>query len=109
MDEAGGKASWVLTNDSATTVTITRIVLDWPAGNLKLDRIRFDGSSIWNGPPDDVPPSDISSDLKGNRKLGGTEELPSKALSFEFTSSALPGGYSLQVELDIGCQISAGG
>ena len=100
----GNTVSWVMSNGSSTTVTITRIVLDWPAANGPLDRIRFDGSSIWKG-PDDAPPGDISPST-GNRKLGGPGEQPSKAISFEFGADALTGGYSLLVELAPGCQLS---
>jgi hypothetical protein len=99
----GKTASWDLSNGSATSVTITHIVLDWPAANGGLDRIRFASSSIWNG-SDDSPPSDISS-FNGNHSLGNG----SKALKFEFTEQAQSGGYDLQVELGPGCQVSAGG
>ena len=100
----GDRAIWGMNNSSGTTVTIIRIVLNWPAGNEELDRIRFNSSSIWNG-EDESPPSDISS-FTGNRMLGGGD---AKDLAFEFSSSAQSSGYSVTVQLDIGCTRSAGG
>ena len=107
MDEEGGIASWVLTNASVTTVTITRIVLDWPADNLVLDRIRFDGASIWNE-TDASPPSNIESGWtgEGNRKL---EAASSKSLRFVFGADAQASGYDVLVHLDVGCQVPGGG
>jgi len=104
FEVSGGTASWDLSNDGSSTVVMTGIVLDWPAGNVELDRIRFDSSTIWNG-SDDSPPSEINSGLIGNRSLGGG----SKQLKFEFTQDAEPGGYDLQLQLDPGCQLSGGG
>ena len=103
---AGNTVSWDVTNDSTSEVRIDRIELDWPSGNVELDRIRLGGSSIWNG-SDGAPPSDISSGWSGNRKLDGGE---SKPLRFEFTLVLpVPGAYDLQIYLDVGCQLSAGG
>ncbi|MCI0855001.1 MAG: serine/threonine protein kinase [Chloroflexi bacterium] len=101
-DEA---ASWSVTNTGSGTVIITRIVLDWPAGNGALDRIRFGSSSIWNG-NDETPPSDVDSGWTGNRKLGGGS---SKDLKFEFTSEAQGTGYDLELTLNSDCQRSSGG
>ena len=91
---------WVFTNDSSTPVTITRIVLDWPAANVRLDRIWFGNPTIWNG-EDDSPPSDV--EPMGNRTLaaGG-----SKGLKFHFEADAQAGGYDLQVHLSFGCELS---
>ena len=101
---SGGTASWSVINEGTSSVVIEGIVLDWPAGNGELDRIRFGSSTIWNG-SDDAPPTDIGSGLIGNRSLGGG----SKVLKFEFTADAEPGEYDLQLQLDPGCQLSGGG
>ena len=63
------------------------------------------GWGAWGTGSDEAPPSDIGSGFIGNRSLGGG----SKALKFEFTEDAEPGGYDLQVQLDPGCQLSGGG
>ncbi|MCZ6530236.1 MAG: hypothetical protein O6949_07880, partial [Chloroflexi bacterium] len=97
--------SWTVTNDSLVMVTITRIVLNWPASNGALDRIRFDSSSIWNG-NDEAPPSDVDSGWTGNRVLLGES---SKDLRFEFTSAAQSSGYDLDLTLNGDCQRSSAG
>jgi hypothetical protein len=104
FEVSGSAASWNLSNDGSSSVVISHIELDWPAGNGELSRIRFGSSTIWNG-SDDAPPSDIGSGLMGNRSLGGG----SRALKFEFTADAEPGGYDLQLQLDPGCQLSGSG
>jgi hypothetical protein len=100
----GTDVVWVFTNDSSTPVTITRIVLDWPPANVRLDRIRFDGSSIWNG-ADDSPPSDVEPGI-GNRTLGAGS---SKGLRFQFEADVQATGYQVQVHMNLGCELSAGG
>jgi len=104
FEVSGGTASWDLRNEGSSSVVISHIELDWPAGNGELSRIRFGSSTIWNG-SDDSPPSDIGSGFTGNRSLGGG----SKALKFEFTADAESGGYDLQLQLDPGCELSGGG
>jgi serine/threonine-protein kinase len=104
------EVGWVLNNGSATVVEIARIVLDWPAANAELDRIRFDGSDIWND-ADASPPTDTDDEgnLKGNRKLGGPDQPPSKTIRFRFSATAQPTGYGLQVTFTAGCQVAGGG
>jgi len=102
--EDGQAVLWDLSNPSSTSVTITRIVLDWPAANVRLDRIRFDGSSIWNG-DDDSPPSDVEPGT-GNRTLGAGS---SKGLRFQFEADAQATGYEVQLHMNLGCELSAGG
>ena len=96
--------SFSVSNSGSGTVIITRIVLDWPAGNGELDRIRFNSSSIWNG-NDGTPPTDVDSGWTGNRVLVGGI---SKILKFQFTSEAHGSGYDLDLFLS-GCHRSAGG
>lgn len=100
----GKTASWTLSNGGSSTVEIVHITLDWPAANQVLTRIRFGSSTIWNG-SDDSPPSDIGSGFTGNRWLG----KDSRALRFEFTEPAGSSGYDLELQLDPGCSVSAGG
>ncbi len=100
----GDQVWWRLTNGSSIAVTITRIQLSWPAAHGALDRIRFDGSSIWHG-TDSAPPSDISSGWTGNRTLAGSGSA--KDLQFEFTAAA-GGGYGVDVTLNGSCTRSAG-
>jgi serine/threonine protein kinase len=107
VDDVDDAVSWSVTNAGSGPVTITRIVLTWPAGNGALDRIRFNNSSIWNG-NDESPPSDIDSGWTGT---GGRELLggESKDLKFIFTSNAQGSGYSLQLTLNDSCLHSSSG
>ncbi|MGH2618983.1 MAG: serine/threonine-protein kinase [Anaerolineales bacterium] len=104
------EVGWLLNNSSSTTVTVTRIVLDWPEANVGLNRILFDTPPIWNG-DDDSPPTDTQSEngLQGNRKLGGPDAPPSKTLQFRFDGAVQDSGYELEVYLGPGCVVSAGG
>ena len=97
--------SFSVSNSGSGTVIITRIVLDWPAGNGELDRIRFDSSSIWNG-NDGTPPTDVDSGWTGNRVLVGGS---SKDLRFEFTSAAQISSYDVELTFNGDCQRSSGG
>jgi len=104
----GEVASWSVTNSGSATVTINRIVLDWPSTNGAMNRIRFANSTIWNW-NDNVPPTDtdVESVLKGNRLLlGGSAK---KDLKFEFTSDAQGSGYDLDLFLSGDCHRSSGG
>ena len=101
----GSEANWEIVNGGLSGVTISRILLDWPAANLELKKVRLAGSQIWNA-GDDSPTTDIQSGWKGNRSLSAGA---AKELSFEFGVAAAASGYDLLVEFDSGCQISAGG
>lgn len=106
-DDDDDEVSWSVTNSGSGTVTINRIVFDWPSTNGALNRIRFKNASIWNG-NDDAPPSDIGSGWTGvsNRWLLGGE---SKVLKFEFTSGAQGSGYDLDLFLTGDCHRSSSG
>ncbi len=99
------EVSWEISNGGSATVTITHIVLDWPAVNEELKKVRLSESTIWNR-RDDFPATDIQSDWLGNRVLLGGE---SKHLKFEFVVPPAASGYDLLVEFDSGCQILADG
>jgi serine/threonine-protein kinase len=101
----GIEVSWEIVNGGLSGVSISRILLDWPAANLELKKVRLAGSQIWNA-GDDAPATDIQSGWKGNRSLlaGAAKEL-----SFEFAADASSSGYTLLVEFDNGCQIETGG
>lgn len=80
-------------------------MLNWPAGNQALDRIRLDNGSIWNG-SDEAPPSDISSGWTGNPSWASGE---AKDLQFEFDAEAAGSGYSLELYLSGGCHRTGSG
>jgi len=103
----GSEVSWEIVNGGLSGVSVSRILLDWPASNLELKKVRLAGSQIWNE-GDNSPPTDIQSGWKGNRSLSPGA---AKELSFEFGVAAASSGYDLLVEFDSdsGCQINTGG
>ena len=101
----GSEVSWEVVNGGLSSVSISRILLDWPAVNLELNKVRLAGSLIWNA-GDNSPATDIQSGWKGNRALSAGA---AKELLFEFSTGAAGSGYSLLVEFDNGCQIASGG
>ncbi len=101
----GDEVSWKLTNNGATEMKITRLVLDWPAANSILKKVRFGGSQIWNS-GDSTPPSDIQGDWKGSSSWRNLAADSSEILSFEFSSPAAASDYDLTVEFDGVCAIS---
>jgi serine/threonine protein kinase len=105
FDPDGSKVTWQLTNGGSEGLTLTRLVLDWPSANSSLKKVRLGGSLIWNQ-GDDAPETDIQGGWKGNRSLPAGVV---KTLLFEFGASAEPTSYSLDLEFDSGCKITAGG
>ena len=101
----GSEASWEIVNGGLSGVKLSRILLDWPAVNLELKKVRLAGTLIWNA-GDNSPATDIQSGWKGSRSLAAGA---AKELSFEFGTAAASSGYSLVVEFDNGCQIDTGG
>lgn len=101
----GSDVGLEIVNGGLSGVSISRILLDWPAANLELKKVRLAGTLIWNA-GDSAPATDIQSDWKGNRSLAAGA---AKELSFEFGAAAASSGYSLLVEFDTGCQIDTGG
>jgi len=102
---AGSEAIWQLVNNSSGGRTLSGLVLNWPSANSSLKKVRLGGSLIWNQ-GDDAPETDIQNGWKGNRKLPAGV---TKTLLFEFGASANPSSYSLDLEFDSGCQLTASG
>ncbi len=99
----GQQLSWSITNSGSTTVTITAIYLNWPTGNLILDKIELGGDAIWDL-KDSSPPTDISSGWKGgvSRSIGASA---TESLMFQFGEPAAPSPYILRVSFDNGCTL----
>ena len=95
----GQELDWTISNGSGGNIRITSLYIDWPEGNQKLKKIELTGSEIWSG-EDEAPPTNISSDLKGNRLIGTGQ---SKTLHFYFDQEASLSGYSLEVGFDNDC------
>ena len=98
-------ASWAASNAGSAAETISHILLEWPASNAELKKVRLDGPVIWKvGDPS--PPTDIAGDWQGNRTIGANT---ARKLSFEFSADAAAAGYNLLVEFTSGCRLTAGG
>ena len=102
----GSEATWQLVNDSSGGRTLTGLVLNWPSANASLKKVRLGGSLIWNQ-GDDAPETNIQDGWKGNRNLPAGP--PNKILLFEFSATANPSSYSLDLEFDSGCQLTSSG
>ena len=100
------EATWQLVNDSSGGRTLTGLVLNWPSANASLKKVRLGGSLIWNQ-GDDAPETNIQDGWKGNRNLPAGP--PNKILLFEFSATANPSSYSLDLEFDSGCQLTSSG
>ena len=90
---------WTVTNGGATSITMNMIDLSWPASNVKLRHVKWDGSVIAS-PFDTAPPTSITS-LAVNLIPGQSKEL-----RFEFDSNVQTTGYDLTVTFDGGCSVS---
>jgi hypothetical protein len=100
----GDEVRWEIVNGTASNLTLSRLWIDWPSTNAELKKVRLGGSLIWNA-GSTAPPTDIESDWKGNRSLpAGT----TKGLGLEFQTAAAF-GYSLLLEFEPACQLTAGG
>ncbi|NIS82251.1 MAG: protein kinase [Anaerolineales bacterium] len=96
----GQKVSWRLINGTTSTITITRIYLNWPSANDLLDWVELGGEAIWDT-QDTSPPTDITSGWKG----GADRSIApgNKSLLFQFGIDGQSTGYDLEVTFDVGC------
>ncbi len=96
------KASWTVSNNSPSTVTISRISISWPAANSDLTKIFFGQAKIWEStasPPSKTIDFDPGSDLN----LFGSS---SKIIDFFFLDQSTPTGYNLSINFTNGCSVS---
>ncbi len=105
FEVTGSEATWQLVNNSSGGRSLSGLVLNWPSANASLKKVRLGGSLIWNQ-GDDAPETEIQNGWKGNRNLPAGV---TKTLLFVFSASANPSSYSLDLEFDSGCQLSASG
>jgi len=90
---------WSVSNDTAGTVEIVSVYMNWPVENAEIKKIELNGDKIWDD-KDDFPPTDITSGLKGDLQLGAGQ---SKTLRFDFGEDAVSTGYVLEIDFDNGC------
>lgn len=95
-------AAWRLQNDSGTTLTITRIEIDWPKSNDAIFNAFLDGKVIWSD-VGLIPPTFMTT------WIGDPDDRNADGLSrveFFFGTMAAPGGYDLHLWFDNGCDVS---
>ncbi len=96
-------AAWRLQNDSGTTLTISRIELDWPKSNDAIFNAFLNGKVIWS----DV---ELTSPTIMTTWIGNIEDRSVDRLSrveFFFGTLAEDGGYDLHLWFENGCEVSA--
>jgi hypothetical protein len=98
----GQKVRWNIRNNTGTTITITRIYIDWPNGHDLLDKVELAGDAIWDQ-GDPLPSyTTITSGWKGGASRSiATGSYPK--LMFQFGDEHEEGCYDLEVEFDVGC------
>lgn len=97
------RAKWSINNNSATTLTVTKIKLTWPSENDALNKIFLGSAKIWDqtAPP---PSISITSDwIGGSRTIGSSA---TKQITFTFFSQSISSGYNLTVWFDNDCSIN---
>jgi serine/threonine protein kinase len=88
--------SWKVDNNSASDMTITRLVLAWPSGNGSLEKVRAGNKTIWDAGSDTSPTSiDVSQVVDANASV---------VLTFSFKNKVASTGYDLDVNFAGGCR-----
>lgn len=97
---------WTITNNSADTIQISEIFLDWPDGNDLLKKVKLAKKTIWDI-KDGSPPTYIYDEWKGT--LGQREIKPGKSaeIVFEFDNKVNITGYFLELVFNEFCVLTA--
>jgi serine/threonine protein kinase len=107
VEDGSQELSVDITNNSTATIKIVYVHLDWPAVNIRLNKIELDGEEIW-GAGDDSPPTNITAGWKPQDSRRKIDPGSTETLIFFFDASAMPGPYSLGVGFDPPCNLSGG-
>ncbi len=99
------EARWTIANGGSSTVTISKLWIDWPSSNGGLTLVELRNASIWDG-WDPSPPTNITGGWEsGSRNISPGE---SARLDFRFSQDAAGSGYSLSVTLNGACSVGGG-
>ncbi len=92
----GTFVKWQIHNGTGSSITLTRVNLNWPASNGGFFEVRLDGGVIWSGfaPPPQYQFS-TSSDVSGT-----------ESLDFLFGGTTASSGYGLELSFSNGCSAS---
>ena len=107
VEDGSQELSVDITNNSTATIKIVYVHLDWPAANIRLNKIELDGEEIW-GAGDNSPPTNITAGWKPQDSRRKIDPDSTETLIFFFDASAMPGPYSLGVGFDPPCNLSGG-
>jgi serine/threonine protein kinase len=87
---------WQVENDNPSAVTITKLVIDWPASNGTLEKVRAGNKTIWDAGSDTSPTRiDVTQTVAANDAI---------TLTFSFKEKAADSGYDLDVYFEEGCR-----
>lgn len=94
---------WTISNNTGSTITITRIDLNWPSSNFGIYTFWLNGKVIWNA-ADPSPPTSATSFIgsRSDRQVNSSGRLEAG-----FGNEAAGSGYSLAVEFENGCRIQS--
>ncbi len=91
--------SYTLENPSSSSITISKININWPTANQTLKRVVIEGESVWDL-GDDIPPT-LVTDV--GKVIAPTTQAHIK---FTFKRAAASTGYSLTLTFSNGCKKS---
>lgn len=100
------KTQWKISNDGEQTLTISKILVFWPAGGPQLTKVKLAGKTIYDTPAA-APMAAIAAGWSGgvqDRQIGAGKQ---RDLWLEFGSdiSAQPADYTILVEFAEGCAV----
>ncbi len=98
-----GQAARVrITNTNTSPIALTNVAITWPAANGNLQSIRFTGT-LWTGT---APPPSFSTAVSGPAAILDPALSTMKDLKFQFANAVVATGYSVTVNVDIGCVLT---
>jgi hypothetical protein len=96
---AGNNAKVNITNNNFADISLTNVSISWPPGNGDLKQIKLTGN-LWAGT---AAPSSFSTPVGGSTAVVSPG---SKNLLFQFDVQAAATGYSITINVDIGCVLT---
>jgi hypothetical protein len=107
----GSSLSLNVQNNLSTGITITGATVNWirTPPSQELRKMDVGGSHVWNGhdnfPPSNLPGGSGWSGPSSNRQIGPGS---SRSITFDFKDNLQPSGYSVTLNFNNGCSVSAG-
>ena len=95
-------ASYELTNNADSIVTIVAILIDWDTDNVRLNDVSFGGRLLWNT-GDLTAPTEITENWLSSESARQLESGETKVIAFRFHNEPAQTYYSINVTFDNGC------